>query len=181
MRVLITGTSKLSGALIEYINALDFITHIDSGRDKELMNINFDWSRYDIFLNCAHIGFKQTELLFHAYQQWHKDPNKLIVNFSSRAHKPNISKGLLYSAQKAALNHMCDNIVYNTDCECGVVVLNLGLLEDELPSTSYKEVCERVERTIDHFIERGSIETEITLQNKYNYRKLQKRKEGRYQ
>lgn len=170
MQILLTGTSKLSGALYNHFDDVT-TTRVESEQE---------WERYNVFLNCAHVGFEQTNMLYDAYTKWKDDPSKLIINFSSRAYKPNISKGLLYSAQKASLNHMCDNIIYNTDCQCGVVVINLGLLNDELPSTSYGEVCGLVQGIIDDFKSGRSITTEVTLQNKYNYRMLQKRKEDRY-
>jgi hypothetical protein len=173
MNYLITGTSKLSGALHQRIESSHNIT-------STRVEGEIEWDNFDVFLNCAHVGFEQSYLLYESYLQWKDNPKKLIINFSSRAHKPNITKGLLYGAQKASLNHMCDNIVYNTDCECGVVVLNLGLLEDSLPSTSYEEVCDLVDNIVTDFYNGNSIMTEVTLQNKYNYTMLQKRKEERY-
>lgn len=170
MKHLITGSSKLAGHLYERI------CDIETCRIEGYIN----WNDYDIFINCAHVGFEQTHLLHEAYLQWKDDPSKLIINISSRAHKPNISKGLLYSAQKASLNHMCDNIVYNTDCQCGVFVINLGLLEDELPSTSYIEVGNLIDSMVSDYYNGKSVMTEVTLQNKYNYTMLQKRKEERY-
>ena len=166
MRVLITGKTKLAGALIERMG------DVQSCR----VNDNINWDKFDVFLNCAHVGFSQVELLFDAYENWKNDKEKLIINFSSRAYKPNISRGLMYSSQKAALNHLCDNIVYNTDCKCAVVVINLGLLESSLPSTKYYEICELVEKIISDFKSKKSLMTEVTFQHKHNYTEVQEMK-----
>ena len=76
-----------------------------------------------------------------AYVAWKDEPTKKIINISSRAAQPNISKGYLYSAQKAALNHLANNLTYNSDKTCRITTMNLGLLEDQLPSISYKQVA----------------------------------------
>ena len=42
------------------------------------------WKYFDVFVNCAHVDFKQTELLNEAYNEWKNDNRKLIINISSR-------------------------------------------------------------------------------------------------
>ena len=57
----------------------------------------------DVFINNRHNSFNQTELLMEVFNKW-KDTDKTIVNIISRSKYPNISKGYLYSASKAALS-----------------------------------------------------------------------------
>ena len=83
MRVLITGKTKLACALRECMGDVQ-----DCRVDD-----NINWDKFDVFLNCAHVGFSQVELLFEPYENWKNDKEKLIINFSSRAYKPNVSKG----------------------------------------------------------------------------------------
>ena len=107
MRILITGKSKLSrylgDAFIARTGQPVLITHC---RFED----EIDWDRHDIFINCAHVGFEQTNLLMKAFEAWKYNPSKKIINISSRAAQPNISLGYLYSAQKAALNHLANNL-----------------------------------------------------------------------
>ena len=103
---------------------------------------------------------------------------KTIINISSRAAKPNISKGYLYAAQKAALNHLSDNLVYNNkDKRCKICTINLGLMESkhDLPSLSYSHVAGEVYRMIANT---GDVEyPEITIQHQENYVQVQNDKE----
>ena len=55
----------------------------------------------DVFINNRHNSFSQTELLMEVFEKW-KNTDKTIVNIISRSKYPNISKGYLYSASKAA-------------------------------------------------------------------------------
>lgn len=162
----VTGSTKLAGAIVKYLGAVPI--RIGDPLDKDC----------NVFINNAHVDFLQTETLYKVFSKWKDDPSKLIINISSRAGLPNLSKGYLYGAQKAALDHLTDNLVYNSDKQCRITTINLGMLEDELPSVSYREVCDLISYIIclpNHLeIPR------IFLQNSYNYREVQKLKEYRY-
>ena len=170
MRVVITGESKLAeqvalnsedGFLFEHVRVEDDI----------------NWDDFDIFINCAHVGFEQTNLLMKAFEAWKYNPSKKIINISSRAAQPNISLGYLYSAQKAALNHLANNLTYNSDKMCRITTMNLGLLESRWPSISYKQVA----LWVNTIMNGGPIEVnDITLSNPTNYREVQKQKEKDY-
>ena len=124
----------------------------------------------DILINCEHKDFKQVELLDLYFNKWRKHKDKHIINISSRAAQPNISKGYLYASQKAALNHYTNNIVYNSNKICKVSTLNLGLMKHKgLPSISYEDVAD----TIDWLLQHPHEIPEITLQHKANYRAVQ--------
>jgi NADP-dependent 3-hydroxy acid dehydrogenase YdfG len=104
----------------------------------------------DIFINNANHKFTQTEILFHLFNEWKYDSKKIIINISSRAAQPNISKGYLYAAQKAALEHLANNLVYNTTGKrCRIVTISLGLLNKEHHALSYQQVAEAIETLIN--------------------------------
>ena len=124
----------------------------------------------DIFINCEHNGSQQIELFEKFFNVWKKNKDKYIINISSRAAQPNISKGFMYAAEKAALNHYTNNTVYNSDKLCRVTTLNLGLMSHKtLPSISYQDVL----HTINWLIESPMEIPELTIQHRANYRKVQ--------
>ena len=176
MRALITGKTKLAGAIMSALHEKIVYQKIEI--ESTRVDADIPWKYFDIFINCAHVDFKQTELLNECYHEWKDDSTKLIINISSRAAKPNISKGYLYAAQKAALNHLADNLVYNSDRRCGIVTLNLGLLEHpEVPSLTYDEVIDAIKEIIFYWYTDRPTSTEITLQHRENYRENQKLKQ----
>ncbi len=167
MRIAITGSSKLAGAIINRFNA-----------DSYRVTDNIDKANYDVFINNAHIGFCQVELLYDWYTTWRDDETKLIINISSRAALPNLSKGYLYAAQKAALDHLSDNLMYNSDKKCKITTINLGMLEDELPSISYPDVCDLIQYVLNT---KDYIEIpRVFLQHKKSYKTVQELKKARY-
>lgn len=176
MRALITGKTKLAGAIMSELNGKIVYQKIEM--ESTRVDADIPWKYFDIFINCAHVDFKQTELLNECYHEWKNDSTKLIINISSRAAKPNISKGYLYAAQKAALNHLADNLVYNSVRRCGIVTLNLGLLEHpEVPSLSYDQVIDTIKEVIFYWYTNRPTSTEITLQHRDNYVENQKLKQ----
>ena len=167
MRIAVTGSSKLAGAIVNKFKA-------DSLRIESKVN-KFD---YDVFINNAHKDYKQCDLLYEWYQEWKLDSSKLIINISSRAGLPNLSKGYMYGSQKAALDHLADNLTFNSDKKCRITTVSLGMLEDELPSVKYSEVCNLLEYII---YSPSHLEiNKILFQHTENYRKIQKLKEIRY-
>tara|TARA_R100000808_G_C2155309_1_gene167450 strand:+ start:16219 stop:16827 length:609 start_codon:yes stop_codon:yes gene_type:complete len=145
---------------------------LDSGRNVhgELWGCA---STCDILINCEHDGFNQIKLFDAFFNYWKYKPEKHIINISSRAAQPNISKGYLYASQKAALNHYTNNVVYNSDKACKVTTLNLGLMKHKtLPSISYEDVAETIKWILYHKQEIP----EITLQHPANYQEIQNEK-----
>lgn len=170
MRTLITGKTKLAGAIMTHLH--EKIVYKKLEIESTRVEAEIPWKYFDIFINCAAVN--QIELLNDAYGEWKDDPSKLIINISSRAAKPNISKGYLYAAKKAALNHLADNLVYNSERKCGIVTLSLGLLEHEdVPSLSYDDVIDQVEQIIFDWYTDRPWASEITLQHRDNYRENQ--------
>ncbi len=109
MKAVITGKSKLAGAIISRLH--DTIVYKRLEIESCRVESKIPWKHYDIFINNANVGFSQTDLLNEAFSEWRDDSKKLIINIGSRAGRPNISKGYLYGAQKAALNHLAISVV----------------------------------------------------------------------
>lgn len=124
------------------------ITNSNRGLGKEL-STRFDnvvdgfKDDSDVFINNRHNSFSQTKLLMEVFEKW-KYTDKTIVNIVSRSKYPNISKGYLYSASKAALNHLSNSLRLISDKKCRIIDINPGLLESDLPSLSYKEIADIV-------------------------------------
>lgn len=104
-------------------------------------------SECDVFVNNAPAGFIQTEILNTVFTEW-KDKEKTIVNIISRSKYPNISKGYLYSSAKASLSHLSNSLKFISDKKCRIIDINLGLLNSDLPSLTYKEATDLIEYTI---------------------------------
>ena len=175
MKVVITGSSGLARVIGDviastpYIGTVHLVSHVR-------VESAIKWDDHEVFINCAHVGFSQTELLMEAYEHWKNDSTKTIINISSRASQPNISKGYLYAAQKASLNHLSNNLVYNSDKKCRITTLNLGLLEHELPSMTYNEVAGWIYK---HCTGSKHIDIpEMTFQHAENYQSVQSDKEA---
>tara|TARA_B100000131_G_scaffold287543_1_gene298241 strand:- start:1620 stop:2201 length:582 start_codon:yes stop_codon:yes gene_type:complete len=181
MNIGITGTTGLAEAIAGALQDHKIYT---PRIDDILMNPEHGYwfdktnsNEYDVFINHAHRDFDQVTIFDIFMKHWKRLPDKYIINISSRAHQPNISKGHMYASQKAALNHYTNNIVYNSDKLCRVTTLNLGLLNDEdLPSLTYKEVADAVEFLID--LPRHIEIPEVTLQHSANYLEIQSDKEA---
>ena len=176
MKVAITGSTGLAGNIKKVIEATPYCgeSHtVDSFRTND----HIDFKQYDVFINCANIGFDQIQLLEDCFKFFKHDKNKTIVNISSRAHQPNISKGYMYAAQKAALTHYANNLIYNNaEKQCRIMTVHLGLLNhDTLPSLDYNEVSGFILRqlTWDSHFEIS----DVTLQHSANYMDVQAQKE----
>ena len=104
MRVAITGSSGLAkciGDVIASTPTLGTINIVAQVRVEDVLpgfynkNVStsfeeFDWSQYDAFINCAHQGFAQCDLLMAGYLAWKDDNSKTIINISSRASQPSV-------------------------------------------------------------------------------------------
>ena len=183
MKIAITVTTGLAAAIAGALQDHE----INTPRVEDItMNgvhwFGFDYdnpNHVDVLINHAHRGFRQTEILMHAYEAWKHDSSKYIINISSRAAQPNISKGYMYATQKASLNFLTNTLVYNSDKKCRITTINLGLLNNEdLPSVSHDEVADVISWLIN-MAEKTELEVpEITLQHQENYLDVQSDKES---
>lgn len=110
------------------------------------------------------------------FEKW-KNTDKTIVNIISRSKYPNISKGYLYSASKAALSHLSNNLRLNSDKQCRIIDINPGLLESDLPSLKYRDIVDAIEYCIylPSHIEVG----ELSIWHKTPYSQISKMKDER--
>ena len=173
MKIGITGSTKLAKCLSDNIEADWSFYRLINGDVS--CSTAFDC---DVFINHAHVEWGQIELTERFYHEWKDDDSKLLINISSRAAQPNISRGYKYAAQKAALNHFTNNIIYNSPKKFRVCTLNLGLIEDrELSSLTYSDISS----TIQYVLSNDHLEfSEITVSHKENYRSVQQQKSKRY-
>lgn len=181
MKIAITGKSGLGKKLAEYLEQFSHIKIVAfSSKGTSIENVEAVISKAkdcDVFINLAHLRFRQTELLHAIFNEWRHDPKKLIINISSRAAEPNISKGYLYAAQKASLNHLASNLTYNSTKRCRISTLNLGLLEDpDLDSLSHEYVIQKIHEIID--TDENIEIPELTIQHSANYKEVQSMKEA---
>ena len=182
MKVAITGSSGLAK---EIANMLEGTRHdgnwieVITPRIDDILSHNTDWKPFeevDVFINFAHRDFDQIKILDIIHRVWEDDDSKFVINFSSRASQPNISKGYLYASQKASLNHLSNNLTYNSDKKYKLTTINLGLLNhNELPSVAWLDVCRLIHYLITAL---PKIEIpEITIQQHANYQRVQNHKQ----
>jgi hypothetical protein len=186
MKVAITGTSGLAKNIKDTLEASpyqgDTIEVCTPRIDDILMNdpwFGFDYenpNHVDVLINFAHRDFDQSKILMQAHRAWKNDSTKQIINFSSRASEPNISKGYMYASQKSSLNHLSNNLTYNSDKKYKLTTLNLGLLNNEdIPSLQWSSVSGLVYYLITSY---PDIEIpELTVQSFANYQEVQSDKE----
>lgn len=186
MKVAITGTSGLAKNIKDTLEATpyqgDTIEVCTPRIDDILMNdpwFGFDYenpNHVDVLINFAHRDFDQSKVLMQAHRAWKNDSTKQIINFSSRAGEPNISKGYMYASQKSSLNHLSNNLTYNSDKKYKLTTLNLGLLNNEdIPSLQWSSVSGLVYYLITSY---PDIEIpELTVQSFANYQEVQSDKE----
>lgn len=187
MRVAITGSSGLAKNIKDTLEATPYqgeTIKVSTPRIDDIIMNDTDWfgfdydnpNHVDVLINFAHRDFDQTKVLDITHRAWKNDKSKYIINFSSRASQPNISKGHLYASQKSSLNHLSNNLTYNSDKRYKLTTVNLGLLNhDDLPSLSWQDVSGMIYMLITSY---PSIEIpEVTVQAHANYQDVQSDKE----
>ena len=180
MKVAITGTSGLAKIIKDTLEATPFQGNENIVFTPRIEDITMNgmswwgWGNVDVLINFAHDDFEQTRILQYAHDSWVDKEDKYIINFSSRASQPNISKGYFYASAKASLNHLANNLQYNSDKKYKMTTLNLGLLNSPMPSISRQEVAGLVYRLITSYPE---IEiADMTIQAHHNYKGVQEMK-----
>lgn len=182
MRVAITGTSGLAKVIKDTLESTPFrgqtievspIRCEDITANKENCWIYRGHRPCDVLINLAHQD--QTKILGITHRAWETEKTKYIINISSRAARPNISKGYEYAAEKAQLNHLADNLQFNSKKRYKMTTINLGLLEHELPSVRHQDVAGLIHKLITSYPEYEV--SDITLQAHANYVDVQSDKE----
>lgn len=183
MKVAITGSSGLAKNIKDTLESTPYkgeTINVSTPRISDILMNDVRWfgfdydnpNHVDVLINFAHNDFDQTKILEIAHRAWKNDSTKYIINFSSRASQPNISKGHLYASQKSSLNHLSNNLTYNSDKSYKLTTLNLGLLNhDDLPSLTWQDVSSMIYMLITSY---PSIEIpEVTVQAHANYQDVQ--------
>lgn len=183
MRVAITGTSGLAKIIKDTLEATPFrgqtieVTPIrveDITMNRENCWIYNGHRPCDVLINLAHQD--QAKILGITHRAWEGEKTKFIINISSRAAQPNISKGYEYASEKAQLNHLANNLQYNSNKRYKMTTLNLGLLNDEsLPSVKHQDVAGLIHKLITSYPDYEI--ADITLQAHANYQSVQSDKE----
>lgn len=186
MKVAITGGSKGLGRYLSEnlcINSKVSELLLVKNRLPDYTAICDEVDDCDVFINNAAEDFYQTEMFYRIFERWASLPYKYIINIGSRAGNPNISKGYLYSAQKAALSQLTDNLVYNCPHKrCKITTLNLGWLDEHPGGVLHhlKLPYYDVKETIQFLLSQpGWVEIpSLTLQHSVNYVHAQAEKEA---
>ena len=182
MKVAITGSSGLAKNIKDTLEATPYrgdTIEVSTPRIEDILMNDTRWwgfEQVDVLINFAHQDFDQTKILEITHRAWKNDSTKQIINFSSRASQPNISKGHMYASQKSSLNHLSNNLTYNSDKKYKCTTLNLGLLQNEdIPSLQWSSVSSVVYYLITSY---PDIEIpELTIQAFANYQEVQSDKE----
>jgi hypothetical protein len=182
MRIAITGSSGLAKTIKDVFEATPHAGKTFTVKSLRIEDITANdtkcWifdkenkNHIDVLINFAHQDFDQVKVLDIVHRAWCNDSTKYIINISSRASQPNISKGYMYSAQKNALNHLANNLTYNSNRKYKMTTVNLGLLNHELPSIQHQEVAFLLYKLVTIY---PHLEiTDLTLQAHANYLEVQ--------
>ena len=183
MRVAITGSSGLADIIKRTLEATPFrgqTIDVTSIRCEDItMNGENCWiynghRPCDVLINLAHQD--QAKILGITHRAWQGEKTKYIINISSRASQPNISKGYEYASEKAQLNHLANNLQYNSKKRYKMTTINLGLLNDEnLPSVKHQDVAGLIYKLITAYPDYEI--ADVTLQAHANYQSVQSDKE----
>ena len=183
MRVAITGTSGLAKTIKDTLEATPFrgqtievspIRCEDITANKENCWIYRGHRPCDVLINLAHQD--QAKILGITHRAWEGEKTKYVINISSRASQPNISKGYEYASEKAQLNHLANNLTYNSRKRYKMTTINLGLLNHEdLPSVKHQDVAGLIHKLITSYPDYEIVD--VTLQAHANYSDVQSEKE----
>ena len=126
MKVSITGsTGGLGTAIVNTFN--DCKLHLldrNKGFDLDKNLNDFVSQDFDVFINNAHSGFRQTELLYKLFES-NKNRNCIIINIGSVSSDGNKDYVNEYAVQKNALEKSCLQLQL-IDSECKVTLVKLG-------------------------------------------------------
>lgn len=126
MKVIITGsTGGLGSALVKTfqdceILCLDRINGFDLNKNID----DFVNDTFDVFINNAHSGFQQTNLLYKLFEK-NKSRYCIIVNIGSVSSDGNKDYINEYAVHKASLEKACLQLQL-IDSECKVSLVKLG-------------------------------------------------------
>ena len=152
----ITGhTSGLGKAISDRFGpALGFSrsTGYDIGRATDRARIVAEAAPCDVFVNNAHCGIAQVELLYELYAAWF-DSDRLIINISSNSSDGIKNRPHPYAVQKAALDKASQQLSYQRS-RLRICNLRFGWLDTPRVATvtdakiSMADACDVVQMVI---------------------------------
>ena len=181
MRVAITGTSGLAKVIKDTLESTPFrgqsievcpIRCEDITMNKENCWIYDGHTPCDVLINLAHQD--QTKILGITHRAWESNDKKYVINISSRAAVLTFLRDTSMQ-EKAQLNHLADNLLFNSKKRYKMTTINLGLLEHELPSVKHQDVAGLIHKLITSYPDYEV--SDITLQAHANYTEVQEDKE----
>ena len=88
----------------------------------------------DVFVNNAHSGWAQVDVLQRIYRTWRTFSDRTIVNISSVVKYPGLSSGSTeYSAQKSALSHQAFLLMFrDPERQCRIININPGYVDTDM-------------------------------------------------
>jgi len=129
MKYAITGHTQGLGYAIANVvgddNVVGFSrsTGYDIANKTDRQRIINESMKCDVFINNAHSGFAQTELLYELWDAW-ADTNKIIVNIGSNTTDGIKSYSHIYTAEKMSLEKASEQL--SNQSKCKVVLLKFG-------------------------------------------------------
>ena len=146
----ITGhTSGIGNAIYEELNCIGFSR--GNGYDIKLpkcrkeITQQLSHDRIDVFINNAHGGFAQAEMLKDVFDVW-RYTDKHIINIG--VDKVDVRTWELvhetYSVEKLASHAMCDQL-QSLERKCKITNLCLGVVENWNGNLTYKNIINAIE------------------------------------
>jgi len=111
---------------------------------------------FDVFINNAHKGFAQVEMLNAIFDSWQHEENKLIINIGVDT-VPYTAWQVVhrqYPVEKVALHSQIE-LLHNTERNCKITNLALGWVDTEFnknikePKLSYENITNTIKWIID--------------------------------
>lgn len=137
MRIAITGhTRGIGKALFDTLGARHTVRGYSKSTGYDITQdagkIVLQASHCDVFINNAHSGWAQVDVLQRIYRTWSTFNDRTIVNISSVVKYPNLSSSE-YGAQKSALSHQALSLMFNdVERRCRIININPGYVNTDM-------------------------------------------------
>lgn len=136
MSIYITGTTRGLGSALEFRFQRAFPFNDVIGLNRPSFNVRkpdeiVEFAKgFEIFVNNAHDGFAQTELLYKLFEV-NKDRDCIILNINSVSADGDRARVNPYAIQKKALDAACTQLQL-VPSKCKVMQVKLGRMETDL-------------------------------------------------
>ena len=131
MEIAITGNNSGIGLALEKIfpfaDNYSRTNGYDLTEERCIDRISRSAFKNDVFVNNAHCGFKQVELLYSMFNVW-QDLDKTIICIGSNSNEGNKDFVSSYAVEKDALEKACDQL-NNLGAKCKVILIKPGYVD----------------------------------------------------